>query len=231
MSARFEHSADVAAGAWIAPRLAGSFGAAGRVCPTGFEAYARVFHPVGEDGLQWHDVAATMGRVAHPLMQWSRISGIFYGRRLFGDWRGDEPQTGALPPRFLATLADAIGGDAPITVGLWTGYGDLDSRVRDGVTLSLPGRDYALFRGDLAALRDADWPRSSRWPSPSRETVNLAWPDDQSWFVASEIDFDSTVVGGSRALIERVLSSDLETAEIDATSDLSSEGDRINPSV
>lgn len=226
----FEPSADVAAGEWIAPRLSGAFGAVGRVCPTGFEAYARVFHPVGEHGLRWDDVAETMGRVAHPLMQWSRISGLFYGTRLFGDWQGDEPQTGALPPRQLATLAAAIGGDMPITVGLWIGYGDLDERVRCAPTLELPGRGYLLFRGSVATLLDADWPRSSRWPSPSRETVNLAWPDDRSWFVASEIDFDSTVIGGSRELIDRVLAAGLETAEVGETSDLSSEGDRVNPS-
>jgi len=46
--------------------------------------------------------------------------------------------------------------------------------------------------------------------------------------VASEIDFDSTVVGGSRELIARVLSSGLEAAEVTAASDFSWEGDRIN---
>ena len=96
----FEHGADASAGAWIAPRLGGTFGAVGRVCPTGFEAYARVFHPVdpqNTDGslLSWADVASRMHRVAHPLMQWSRISGRFYGERLFGDWQGGEPRTGA----------------------------------------------------------------------------------------------------------------------------------------
>ena len=45
---RFEHTTEVASGDWIAPRLRGAFGAVGRVCPTGYEAYARIFHPVGE---------------------------------------------------------------------------------------------------------------------------------------------------------------------------------------
>ena len=36
--------------------------------------------------------------------------------------------------------------------------------------------------------------------------------------------------GGSRALVDRVLASDLETAEVDQTSDLSWEGDLVNPS-
>ena len=37
-------------------------------------------------------------------------------------------------------------------------------------------------------------------PSP-----NLVWPADRAWFLASEIDFDSTLVGGSSELIETIL--------------------------
>jgi len=229
MPGRFEHSTDVSAGAWIAPRLGGGFGTVGRVCPTGFEAYARVFHPVGDDGLRWAEVAATMGRVAHPEMQWGRISGLFYGTRLFGDWQGDEPATGALEAHQVAVLAAAIGGDPAVTLGVWTGYGDLDDSVRSAPTLDLPGREYALYRGHLATLCDPQWRRHSDWPTGGRDALNLAWPDDRSWFVASEIDFDSTVVGGTRELIDRVLTSTLEAAEVTETSDLSSEGDTINP--
>ena len=57
----------------------------------------------------------------------------------------------------------------------------------------------------------------------------LVWPADHAWCVASEIDWDSTVVGGSRAAIDAVLATDsLETFEVTADDDLSSEGDTIN---
>ena len=151
------------------------------------------------------------------------------GERLFGDWRGGEPRTGALVETHLALLAEAIGGDARITVGVWNGYGHLDERLRAAPTLELPGRGYLLFEGSLATLREPDWRRNSGWATIWDETLNLAWPDDRSWFIASEIDFDSTIVGGSRALIDRVLASELETAEVTETSDLSSEGDLVNP--
>jgi hypothetical protein len=218
----FAHSPDVAAGGWIAPRLVGGFGAVGLVCPTGFEAYARVFHPVNPQTLSterhsWAEVAASTGRVAHPGMQWARIS---------PGWNDGEPPTGTLEESRLAVLAEAIGGDAPITLGFWIGYGHY---VRSGPELALPGREYALYRGSLSALRDPHWRRVSGWDTRWDETLNLAWPDDRGWFVASEIDFDSTIVGGSRALIDRVLASALETAEVTETTDLSSLGDRINP--
>jgi hypothetical protein len=77
-------------------------------------------------------------------------------------------------------------------------------------------------------LANPDWRRDSGWAWRWHDTLNLAWPDDRSWFVASEIDFDSTVVGGSRELVDRVLASGLETAEIGADADLSWEGDHVN---
>ena len=59
------------------------------------------------------------------------------------------------------------------------------------------------------------WPNktekgSHRPPAPSaatlhRESPNLIWPADRSWFVASEIDLDSTFVGGSTELINDLL--------------------------
>lgn len=59
------------------------------------------------------------------------------------------------------------------------------------------------------------WPNktekvSHRPPAPAaatlhRESPNLIWPADRSWFVASEIDLDSTFVGGSTELINDLL--------------------------
>lgn len=49
-----------------------------------------------------------------------------------------------------------------------------------------------------------------------------------SWLRA---DFDSTPVGGSRAIVDAVLSDErLEVAEVTADTDLTITGDRINPS-
>ena len=63
----------------------------------------------------------------------------------------------------------------------------------------------------------------------SREQlVNLLWPDDRSWFVASEIDFDSTLVGCSAETARRILGSGLEAAIVLPDADLSSTGDQIN---
>jgi hypothetical protein len=93
--------------------------------------------------------------------------------------------------------------------------------------LSLPGRVYALFRGSLDIVdRFGDWATEDilfvRSP-------NLFWPADRAWFVATEVDFDPTLVGGSIALLDDLLrSSVLETTEVEPTAELHSEADTVN---
>ena len=59
--------------------------------------------------------------------------------------------------------------------------------------------------------------------------VALWWPGDRSWIVASEIDFDSTIVAGSPELRDALLANhSLEAFEVDPDGILSQGGDIIN---
>lgn len=52
----------------------------------------------------------------------------------------------------------------------------------------------------------------------------------RTWVVTSDIDWDSTIVAGSRALVDGVLADDrLEAYEVHEGSDLTWEGDVVNP--
>jgi hypothetical protein len=90
------------------------------------------------------------------------------------------------------------------------------SEVLDGPRVSLPGRDYILFEGPLRAATEMGWPSGALlsatypeldvdpdWFQP--QSPNLFWPADRTWCVATEIDLDSTYVGGSQALVESLL--------------------------
>jgi hypothetical protein len=80
-----------------------------------------------------------------------------------------------------------------------------------------------LFRGPLEIALKGPW---TRW----HQTPNLWWPHDRAWFVATEIDFDSTLVGGSHALIDALLANDaLEALEITLDTRLDWFGDELNP--
>ncbi|MBF6345436.1 hypothetical protein [Nocardia cyriacigeorgica] len=105
--------------------------------------------------------------------------------------------------------------------------------VAAGPFLRWPGRDFLLFDTDLAELADPGWVHAAGlgWTADfPGVTPQLLWPADHTWVVASEIDFDSTIVAGSRALIEAVVADDrFEAFEIAEDSDLSWDGDTINP--
>ena len=88
--------------------------------------------------------------------------------------------------------------------------------IIDGPRVSLPGRDYILFEGPLHAANELGW-RSGELLSDAYpdldfdpddfepQSPNLFWPQDRSWFVATEIDLDSTYVGGSERLVNALL--------------------------
>jgi hypothetical protein len=101
--------------------------------------------------------------------------------------------------------------------------------------LDLPGRRYVLLEATPAELADPAWPWAagigwhSGFPGPM---PSLIWPDDHAWCVATEIDFDSTLVGGSRELVDAILADDtFESFEVGPDDDLTWEGDTVNPPV
>ena len=66
------------------------------------------------------------------------------------------------------------------------------------------------------------------WPAAGT-SVSLFWPADRSWCVATEIDYDSTLVGGSGRLVSDLLAtSDLEAWPIAPDDSLQFGADRVN---
>jgi hypothetical protein len=58
---------------------------------------------------------------------------------------------------------------------------------------------------------------------------NISWSGDRSWCAASEIDFDSTIVGGTTDLIADILHrDDLEAWPVGPDDSLAWDGDTIN---
>ena len=110
---------------------------------------------------------------------------------------------------------------------LWDGYGDLTGAIatytfvwsRDtpehlrrpqppppkpklrSSRVRLPHRDYLLFAGSVE--QGDGWERGP----------NLWWPDDRAWCVASEIDLDYTLVGGSDELCGELVNGGAEIVQ------------------
>jgi hypothetical protein len=199
---------DALPGAWIAPLLHGDFGAVSLTVPSGYAAYARICHPAtGRDGARasWSDVASALGRTAHPLMQWHTLVGSPDPFNFAGSlWQGENPDCGILAPDLLAATCEVLrhhtADAASCFFALWTGWGWIGP---SGPRLELPDRDYVLLAGPLSAATNISNPG---WMNPLvAQSPNLLWPADQAWCLASEIDFDSTLIGGTADLIGAIL--------------------------
>jgi hypothetical protein len=199
-------SRDVGRAEWIGPRLDQSWQNIGSVVPTGYEAYCRIFHPVAAKGDEppktWAEVAATNGRIAHPEMQFHKIS-TPVGTEFFGRYvRGVGLEWGSCPRPIREALVDVLSGETTTRdqcwFCVWDGFGGIDY---DGPSdrVSFPLRDYALYGGAIElALEPLD-------DFSDEASANLWWPDDRAWIVATEIDYSWTYVGGTSALIEKLI--------------------------
>lgn len=244
------------AGAWIVPALDGDWGGAVKnLIPQIYEAYARIFHPATDengDEVTWAEVARRLGTTAHPEMQWHAIVGS-YDPSNFTDkrWPGGDPGLGELGDEDLDVLGrfltDHTGTPESVYFGMSTIHSGVFEEWPDAPQHEQTHRQWVILKGSLAAIDQIAL--SSRHgfnfvlysagqePPPDepaerfrREPPSLIWPEDRAWFVASEVDFDSTLIGGSRALIDALLASpDLEVLEVDSEVSLQEDADRLNP--
>jgi hypothetical protein len=224
---------DTSPGAWIGSLLGGEFGAVSREVPNCFPAYARICHPAKDvDGLpaDWATVAHTTRRTPHALMQWHALVGSRDHLNLTGSlWPGLEPERGNLAGDQLRALCDVLSAHTADAercfAGIWAGWG-WAVRYASYPELCLPGREYLLLEGPLSA---SDEVSHDEGLAAESQSPNLLWPEDRAWFVASEIDFDSTLVGGTEQLIDAILAEPrLDAWPVGPTDSLAYDADEIN---
>ena len=194
---------ELAPAAWIEPRLLPGTFEVQMTVPRRYEAYARIFYPfVGDeveaDGkvhhplLTWSEMASRHGRVAHALMEKETIS-----RDRTGRVRSDDTY-GALSPEQLEALLPILAGHTASTTAwflLWDGWGDLNERVFNSSTpkVSHNWRDFYLLRGPLLAFEELP------------HDPNYFWPEDRSWCLCTDCDFEWAYLAGSAACVGEVL--------------------------
>ncbi|WP_040168484.1 hypothetical protein [Microbacterium gorillae] len=113
--------------------------------------------------------------------------------------------------------------------------GILSAEVAAGPRLTVSEREHVLFSGDLTLFTDPDWSDHVPWREPDTPlgtatiSPNLLWPADRSWILVTDIDLDSTVVGGSVALIDALITDPhLEALALPADADLGWDADTVN---
>lgn len=203
---------------------------------------------------RWTEIADMIGTTVHPLVQWHALLKRSRGA---SDWTldGASPDRGNLTTSVLLTLLDVLSRHTATPedcwFGVWDGYGErIDglSRPDDASTplsanpiadptadrpqLSLPGRDYLIGRGPLGGAANITRHLGTHWSGEDwtdQQSPNLFWPRDQSWLVASEIDFDSTLIGGSNDLLHELgATAGLEIWPVQPGDSLTIDADHIN---
>ena len=220
---------------WVAGGLGGFAESVLSVVPAGFEAYARIFHPAwraaagGEVPVPWRDVAAHNGRVAHRAMQWPHITGSYrtvHGETQPGLW-DREPEEGTLPEALAPVLASLLAQHTwtpeQCWFAVWEGHGCLALGEDEPPAFEIPQRRMLLLTGAVTAAA------STVCSPPWYQTANLWWPQDRTWCVATEIDFMSTYVGGTRQCVEALTRHDgLEAMLAEPGDGVTWAGDVIN---
>src|SRR6202521_5479435 len=130
-------SDEVQAADWIRERLHPFAKDVGSVVPSGFAAYARIFHPASSAGhlegdrvvpgveMRWSDVAALRGKTVHAEMQFHAISAPALDR----EPQIYPPRDGVLSERQIQALTELLSKhtETPNScwLCLWEGYGYL----------------------------------------------------------------------------------------------------------
>jgi hypothetical protein len=204
------------------------------------ELTGRIAHPL----MQWHAISTTPQTGAH--------SGG-------SDWAGGAPDVGNVPSGVLADILEILAGvtadPGDCYHAVWDGWGwlhgsgttivsyhesvppplrvpppappALPGELFSGPRLRHPHRDYLLFHGPLRAALTIGQHVTMDWWRP--QSPSLLWPADRSWLLATEIDFDSTLVGGSAELVTELLQATrLEAWPVGVDDDLTSNGDQVN---
>jgi hypothetical protein len=239
---------DTAAADWLVSAIPDFQGRVVDLVTETFPAYARVFHrpdqglPSSDRPSTWAAIAEDRGTVFHPAAQFTDL-----GRE------AHQPDTERIPgpllgtldgftlPHLLHHLKEHTTTPEVCWSALWVGFGNSPERWRAKPAFRLPGRQYWLFSGPLENVVELSFEfesagLSDEWRRAIRErgfvhSPTIWWPQDRSWLVHSEIDYDTTIVGGTPSLIQALVADpEIESLQVDGDVSLYANGDRINGS-
>jgi hypothetical protein len=225
---------DMAAAAWVEAGAEEEFDwTVSALIPGEFESYARILHPADSPAgtpVRWAEVAGWSGRTIRPSVSFRDLARPAHDAGTTSAPWDEAPLEGELLPSQLQALCEVLAGHTGTPERcwfcLWDGWGwidgvetagvpsDFSREVLDGPRVRRPDREYLLLEGPLdGALELGHHGDGFFFP----QSPNLFWPDDRSWCAATEIDLDSTYVGGSAWLIREVLDdSRIEAVPVEA---------------
>ncbi|OLC54075.1 MAG: hypothetical protein AUH85_12630 [Chloroflexi bacterium 13_1_40CM_4_68_4] len=227
-----QYVVDLSPAQWIQERVHPFAQDIGSLVPDVFESYARVLHPArlaapdGERDVTWRQIARANRRLFHPQMQFGNVAGTWSAREPHTSNWSSTPSPGTLTitlARALSRVLVAHTSSPRCWFAIWDGWGCVGRPVLP--KFELPGRAYFLAEGDVDDVTQTAC-EGNFW----FQSASLWWPDDRAWLVATEVDLDSTYVGGAAAAIDALLTDPaLEAVRADIADGITAASDRINP--
>ncbi len=143
------------------------------------------------------------------------------------------PEEGRLDSRGFSALADVLVASTAgeFLAAFWTGWEPLlEDRptwkaIRKGETVSIQGNQYLLYNFTSSDLAGAAFMalRQFGWTAGNGITPSYLWPRDESWFLATNIDLDSSILAGPSRLVAKVRALPaLESIPVHISTDLTS---------
>lgn len=227
--------------AWIIERTRGFAENVGSLLPHGLDGYARVLHPAStghpdDQRVTWSEIARSTGRMLHPEAQWPHLAftqdvsdiNDLQDSPPGARWKSP-PEEGTLDRDVAMVLVDILKRHTSTSercwFAVWEGWGSIRESIRAAPTFELPGRRYLLLEGPIRAVTQTV--NREEW---IYQSASLWWPDDRAWCVATEVDLESTYVGGSRACIEETLNAaSIEVVRAEVTHGVTWAADTVNP--
>lgn len=233
----FQPAEDTSPAAWVVAGLQGFAESVLSIVPAGFGAYARIYHPAyryeydEHIPVRWTEIAEANGRVAHRRMQFPNLIGFNPHKQSASplDIWYVEPSHGHLPGPLAALLwpilAEHTATPERCFFAVWEGWGNMAMERPPAPSFEIPGRRLLLYSASIEAAE-----RSFSVDDPFvGQSANLWWPDDRAWCVATEIDFMTTYVGGSQAVIAAILEHpDLEAYRVEPKDGVQWASDTLN---
>lgn len=203
---------DTSVAQWAQDRQSGDIRRVDFQVPSGFDGYCRVFHQIqgSTEDLSWADFANKAGLVMYPGIKWPDIESEL------DNTKGGSPQDGTMDDssfvRFLRVIRERSASNSELIAGFWDGL--YDFAILDAPTATLGLREQVLFKVGLDALISAV-------DSSYAQAPGVLWPTDRSWYMSTNIDYNSTIIGGSGGLIAALIADrSLEAIEISPDLDL-----------
>ncbi len=126
--------------------------------------------------------------------------------RILATARGTKDWWLAYKEQFLSLISVCVAhsmSHSALNFGIWEGHGfcaeSTDEAMSQIPKLEMLNRNYFLLTGDVDSIGELKYPGSVDWRNP-----DLVWPDDHSWFLATDVDFWSLYVGGSSQMIQSI---------------------------